>query len=278
MRRKKKIKFLKMSGAGNDFVLLESLAVPGPKNLPVLARRVCSRRDSVGADGLLVLKRGTSGRIPELDYYNADGSRAFCGNGSRCGAWWMYSNGWVGKHFFFNTIEGRVEAVVTGPERVRVRMPDPKAVRMGMKLSAAGKAWTAHTLNTGVPHAVVQVKNLEGFPVVDVGRALRHHLKFQPAGTNADFIFISFSEKSGKPVVYLRTYERGVEDETLACGTGVVAAALCAHVLKGLKSPVRVQTRGGDRLTVTFRAVKNNFKDVWLEGPAKVTFQGEVLV
>ena len=267
--RRRCLSFVKMSGAGNDFILLETAPRRG---LPDLARRLCSRRTSVGADGLLVLRRGDSGR-PRVEYYNADGSRAFCGNGNRCAAWWMHQRGWAGRRFSLETLGGRVEAVVVGRERVLIRMPEAKNIRLGLRLSAAGRKWTVHALDTGVPHAVVETRRLEDFPVVEAGRALRRHKAFGPAGANVNFMRI---ETARGPLVRIRTYERGVEDETLGCGTGVTACALCAHLLKGLRPPIRVHTRGGDVLSVNFRRGDGRFTDIRLEGPAKVTFLGEV--
>ncbi|MDE2293289.1 MAG: diaminopimelate epimerase, partial [Elusimicrobia bacterium] len=225
---------------------------------PALARRLCDRRAGVGADGLLAV----SGR--RVVYLNADGSRAFCGNGARCAAWWLRSRGRGGTRFALSGVP--VEAVV-GAASVRIRMPDVRPLRR-LRVAAEGRDWDAAFLDTGVPHAVVRVGALDRFPVVRVGRALRRHRAFGRAGANADFV-----SGSGR-TLRLRTYERGVEDETLACGTGAVAAALAF----GRASPVTVRARGG-RLTVSFRAGKDGgFTDVWLEGPVRQTFTGEVVL
>lgn len=259
------MRFFKMSGAGNDFVLVER---PKGGSLSKLARRLCDRRRGVGADGLLAVDRGAL----RLSYFNADGSEAFCGNGSRCAAWWMHARGWVkGREFEFKTSEGPLRARITGRETVSIRMPEPHSIRLGLKVAAAGRTWTAHSLNTGVPHAVVEVMELADFPVFEVGRALRHHKAFAPAGTNADFI-----RWDGK-LLHVRTYERGVEDETLACGTGVAASALAGFLLGKGRPPVRVRVRGGATLKVSFKPLGGNaFSDVWLEGPAEVVYSGEI--
>ena len=259
-----KLSFTKMSGAGNDFVLVESRALKG-RSAARLAPRLCDRRHGVGADGVLVLGPARGGL--SLTYFNADGSRAFCGNGSRCAVWYGHEAGFLrGRKAVLDADGERLDAEVTGREQVRLRMPDPTELRLGTKVKAGGRPVTVHHINTGVPHAVMFVPALERVPVVSLGRELRRHRAFAPAGANVDFVRI---EKGG---LSLRTYERGVEDETLACGTGAVASALVASLLGKAKSPVRCSTRGGDVLTVHFKGTG----DVWLEGPARIVFKGEV--
>lgn len=256
-----KLAFDKMSGAGNDFVVFAGL----PARAAALAKRLCDRRSGVGADGLLVLERGSV--RPRLSYFNADGSSAFCGNGSRCAAAWLHARGWVkGKSFSFDTNEGLVQAKLTATGRAAVRLPEPKGLRLG--LSVAGRK--LHFIDTGVPHVVVPVSGLEDFPVFKEGRALRRHKAFAPAGANVDFISYV------KDGLRLRTYERGVEDETQACGTGAAASAIVAAALGRVKSPVSVAVNGGT-LRVTFsRKSDGAFTDVWLEGPAQFVFSGEI--
>ncbi len=257
------MRFHKLSGAGNDFVLLARAPRAG---LPSLARRLCDRRRGVGADGLLVVEKRPGG--PFLRYFNADGSAAFCGNGSRCAAWWLHREGWTkGRRVFeLGTSSGVLAARVTGPAGAALRMPQPRAVRLGLELRAAGRRWTVHSLDTGVPHAVVPVRGLAGFPVAEVGKALRRHKTFGPAGANVDFI-----EYAGRGRLALRTFERGVEAETLACGTGAVAAAAALRLLGRRGSRVRLRTRGGAVLTVSFQD-----GEVWLEGPVRLVFSGEI--
>ena len=261
------MRFFKMSGAGNDFVLVEP---KGPKSsLAGLARRLCDRKRGVGADGLLAVER----RGLRLSYFNADGSEAFCGNGSRCAAWWMHAQGLTRgrRDFEFATSEGPLRAKITGRETAAIKMPEPHSIRMGLKLKAAGRSLVAHRLNTGVPHAVVEVEDLDSVPVFELGRALRRHEAFAPAGANADFV------RYRARLLFVRTYERGVEAETLACGTGVVACALAGFLLGKVRSPARVRVRGGSTMTVSFKpAGGGSFKDVWLEGPAQLVFTGEI--
>ena len=269
--------FAKMSGAGNDFVLIDRSLRNFSRPGSALATRLCSRRHSIGADGLLIVRRGAPGGLPAVDYYNADGSKAFCANGTRCAAWWMHAHGWVGKRLTLKTLCGHVDAEVAGREKIRLRMPLPRNIRWNLRLSAAGRAWVLHAIEVGVPHAVVMLaaKDLEGFPVVAIGRALRNHLSFRPRGTNVNFM-LPPQARSDRKVLRIRTYERGVEDETLACGTGALACAFCAHFLHGRPSPIRVVTQGGDILTADFKMAQGRLKEAWLEGPARITFQGEV--
>ena len=221
------MRFWKLSGAGNDFVLIEGAGSAA------LARRLCDRKAGVGADGLLAVR----GR--RVVNYNPDGSRAFCGNGSRCAA--LFLSRRLGKSFTFTSNGRELAARIVGGGRVAVRMPAPGPV------TRRGHVRLVHT---GVPHAVVPVRGLDRYPVVEKGRPLRWKL-----GANVNFV-----ERSGR-ALRVRTYERGVEDETLACGTGVVAAAAAFGVSK-------VIVRSGETLTVSFGP------ETWLEGPARLVFEG----
>lgn len=265
-----KLPFVKMSGAGNDFVAVEEAGRRA--DWAALAKRLCPRRSAVGADGLLVLKAGAK---PSMRYFNADGSRAFCGNGARCAAWWLHLQG-LGRALAFASDEGPLEARIVGPERVRLRMPAPRDLRLELDVAAAGRTWRLHSVNTGVPHAVVPVHALDPFPVVEAGRLLRRHAAFAPAGTNVNFAVLP--ARGGRSPIELRTYERGVEDETLACGTGVTATALVAAALGRARPPVRLKVRSGDLLTVHFKDAGAGRlpEEVWLEGPAKITYRGTV--
>ncbi|OGS04180.1 MAG: diaminopimelate epimerase [Elusimicrobia bacterium RIFCSPLOWO2_12_FULL_59_9] len=276
--------FWKLSGAGNDFILIEAGAAPGA--WPRLARRLCQRGTSVGADGLLVVRRAAKGRPARLRYFNADGSAAFCGNGSRAAAWWMYRRGWVKKLFSFETDRGVLEAEIVRDGVARVKMPAARILRTSIALRAGGKTFTAHALHTGVPHVVVPVREVESVDVQTLGRAIRRHPLFRPEGANVNFI--AFNEAPAR----LRTYERGVEAETLACGTGVTACAVLAVALELAGFPFQVRVRSGDVLSVDCRAglpvapwAKGGarrvvpgavFDQLWLEGPAKIVYTGEI--
>ncbi|MBI5883974.1 MAG: diaminopimelate epimerase [Elusimicrobia bacterium] len=265
------LRFWKMCAAGNDFVLVERRPAARTGIGPAaLAARLCDRRRGIGADGLLVVDAARP--LPFVSYRNSDGSTAFCGNGTRAAAVWLYRRGFTNKAsaFSFRTSAGRMSARVS-PDTgtASIRMPDPKGLRLGLKLSLPGGTMKAHFVDTGVPHAVVPVKGLGRLDVVGLGQAIRNHPAFKPCGANADFI------SYGRPGIVMRTYERGVEDETLACGTGAVAAAVVAHALGRAKPPVKVSVRGGVVLKVDFRQAGSSAADVWLEGPAAIVFTGE---
>lgn len=259
-------RFSKLSGAGNDFVLIEGPARPGLKSL---AKKLCDRRQGIGADGLLVVSRRP--RL-KFSYYNADGSATFCGNGSRCAAWWMNRKGWTTgrREFSFASSAGLLLARMAGPATVAIRMPVPEIHKSNLKLNVLGRTFRAHWLDTGVPHAVIFVPRVDKIDVAALGRAVRHHKAFGRAGANADFVA---SERKGLSV---RTFERGVEDETLACGTGATAAALAAYLLGRVRPPVSVRVRSGQSLRVHFTPDGRGFKDVWLEGPVRLVYKGEI--
>ena len=260
----RRLRFWTMAAAGNDFVLVDS-EVSRPQ---ALARRLCGRREGVGADGLLVARRVAGGVT--LRYFNADGSVAFCGNGTRCAAWWAFVRGWAGRRMRLWTSAGVIAAQVDGRERVTLAMPEPKGLRLGLALRLLGRRFVAHLVDTGVPHAVVPVPELTDFPVSEFGRAIRRHRVFGRAGVNVDFVC-----RTGRALC-LRTYERGVEDETWACGTGAVAAAVVGWKLGWVRPPVMVRVRSGQTLTVSFQAEGDSAQDVRLSGPAQIVFSGEV--
>lgn len=256
-----KVRFWKLSGAGNDFVLLEGL--PKGRSGAGLARALCDRRTGVGADGLIAMSR--RGGKARLDYWNADGSAAFCGNGTRCAVLWAAERGWLkGEELSIQTARGPVLARRTAKGRVETTMPAPKDLRLGIRIKTEGYSLQAHYVDTGVPHAVVFVPDASRVDVKRLGRALRFHKAFGRAGANVDFV------EMRKNDLIVRTYERGVEAETLACGTGIVASAFIARVLGFGGHPVRVVVAGGDALSVSFSEGPR------LEGPAKIVFSGEI--
>ncbi|OGR67256.1 MAG: diaminopimelate epimerase [Elusimicrobia bacterium GWC2_61_19] len=263
-----KMKFWKMSGAGNDFVLITGGRYKTAA-LKKLAVGLCAARTGVGADGLLYVRPGRG--AVSLRYFNSDGSEAFCGNGSRCAAWWAYSAGLVKrKKFLLKTVSGELPVEITGPESVRMRMPDVDGVALGY-----GGAWSkpvkrVHLLDTGVPHAVVPVDDLGGLDVMGLGKLLRFHKDFGPEGVNVDFVAV----RGGK--VHVRTYERGVEGETPACGTGITASAVALGLSLGLRSPVELISRSGEKFRVWFRAAGAGARDIYIQGPARIVFEGEI--
>jgi len=266
------LSFTKMNGAGNDFVMLDnrdrSLALTKDQ-----IEQLCDRHRGIGADGLLCVEPATEGGDFKMRYYNADGGEAeMCGNGARCfGRFVNHLHGDKLVKINFETLAGMISAEFEG-EQVRINMSAPHNLNLSQHLIVAGAGLTVHSINTGVPHAVVFVDDLETVPVREWGAALRYHEAFQPKGTNANF-----AKVLGPGSISIRTYERGVEDETLACGTGMVACALIHHELTGTPSPVSVLVKGGDTLHVGFEEPnQSDYTNVTLFGPADFVFTGSV--
>ncbi|RJR50577.1 MAG: diaminopimelate epimerase [Desulfobacteraceae bacterium] len=265
------IEFWKMNGSGNDFILIDNRSGKvKEEQMARLATRACRRRESVGADGLIFV---VPSRVCDFGwrFFNADGSEAeMCGNGGRCVARFAFLNKIAGPVMTFETIAGMVSAEVHG-RTVKVLMPRPQGLKMDVDLPLSEGWMSADFINTGVPHTVVQVGDLTAHPVFEQGRTIRRHPLFAPAGTNANFISVK-----GKDLIEVRTYERGVEDETLACGTGAIASALTAAARGLVNSPVKVKTRGGDVLTIHFRIEENVYKEVWLEGSTSIVYRAHL--
>jgi len=265
--------FWKMNGAGNDFVLLDNR-----QGLLVLSgaqiARLCDRNRGVGADGVLLVEPAAAGADFRMRYYNADGGEAeMCGNGARCFA--RFSQRLLANErdaISFETPAGEIHARFEG-ENVCLQMSDPHSWREPRSLDLTGQIRQIHFVNTGVPHAVVFVDDLHKVDVLTEGAAVRYHEAFAPKGTNANFVQV---ESPGH--LAIRTYERGVEGETLACGTGVVAAALIHAKLHGVSSPVKVRVRGEDTLQVTFRTADADYREVTLTGPADFVFEGRMAI
>jgi diaminopimelate epimerase len=260
----KRIVFAKMVASGNDFVVMHGYKKLNGLNK--LALQLCNRKYGIGADGLLLLNKTGSDSI-NMRIFNADGSEAqMCGNGARCAA--LYSGR---KNLNIKTIAGVIKAQVSKDD-VKIRLTDPKNLRTDIKLKINAKSLSVNFINTGVPHVVIPVSGLEKIDASGIGRQVRYNRKFAPAGTNVNFI-----EVINKNSIKVRTYERGVEDETLACGTGSVASALIFALKTGLQSKVNVLTRSGEILKVYFIRTNNHFSDVWLQGKARLVYKGEYL-
>jgi diaminopimelate epimerase len=266
------LRFVKMNGAGNDFVMLDNRA--GDIHLDAKQiSRICDRHRGVGADGILLLEKAADGADFRMRYYNRDGGEAeMCGNGARCFA--RFANQIAGRQgkISFETPAGLIGAELHG-EFVTLEMSDPKNTRLNVSLTVGANNKTIHFINTGVPHVVVPVSRLDERDVRTEGAAIRRHEMFAPAGANVNFV-----EKRGRTAIAIRTYERGVEDETLACGTGVVASALIFAQTEKIDGPVDVLVRGGSELAVGFRRDGDNFRDVTLTGPAEFVFEGTIEV
>lgn len=265
------IEFWKMSGSGNDFVLIDNREGQIVEaDMGRFVRKVCRRRESVGADGLIFVTHSSRFDFA-WKYFNADGREAeMCGNGGRCVARFAFLKGIAGARMTFQTLAGPISAEVMG-RRVKLLMPRPADLRLDIGLARRPSWKSVDFINTGVPHVVVQVEDLVDHPVVEEGRAVRHDVLFSPAGTNADFIKVT-----GPDSLDVRTYERGVEDETLACGTGAMASALVASSRGMVASPVKVKTRGGEELHIHFEKDEGAFSKVWLEGNTSLVYQGRL--
>jgi diaminopimelate epimerase len=265
------ISFTKSSGAGNDFVLVNTITRDPGINFERFAVAVCDRHFGVGGDGLLVLGKSTRADFTML-YYNADGSSGgMCGNGGRCIARFAFMEGVAGKNQRFEALDHIYEAVV-GEKSVRLHMKDPVDLRKGLIFSPGGEQMKGAFIDTGAPHAVIFEDDLEHLDVMKFGSAIRRDPRFGPVGTNVNFVRIGDGS-----TVELRTFERGVESETLACGTGSVAAALVSSDLHALSSPVTVAVRSGERLYVHFRKTGESWTDIFLEGSAHMLFNGKLL-
>ncbi len=260
-----------MNGAGNDFVLIDNRA-----RKMMLSRdqvvRLCDRHRGVGADGVLLLVPPASEKADwAWEFYNSDGSTGeMCGNGARCFARFVQKLTGLTRGFSFETEAGVIKATFQG-HRVTVSLTPPKDLRLNEQVALTVGTQTVHSLNTGVPHAVLFVPDADRAMVQQLGPEIRRHAHFGPKGTNVNFV-----QRLGPNHIRVRTFERGVEGETLACGTGVTASALVAARLHGFTSPVKVQVQGGEELEVSFREDHGEFADVRLSGPAEFVFEGRI--
>jgi diaminopimelate epimerase len=266
--------FYKMNGAGNDFIVIDNRDLSIPLDKETIAA-LCDRHRGIGADGLLAVEPARKGADYRFRYYNADGGEAeMCGNGARCFGFYaahLSEAEEMPTSVTFETIAGTLTADIID-EQVRIAMSDPKNIKLNLSTNIHGFPHSLHFLNTGVPHVVSFVDDLENTDVFSHGRAIRYHEFFAPAGTNANFAKILAPNH-----ISIRTYERGVEGETLACGTGMVACALVHHLLTGAPSPIYVDVVGGDTLTIGFQKNSDgSFSQVTLTGPADFVFEGEI--
>jgi diaminopimelate epimerase len=260
------INFTKMSGAGNDFIVIDNLK--GQLKLTqeqIMA--MCTRRTGIGADGLILIEASENCDF-RMHYHNSDGfPGSMCGNGGRCAVYFAYLIGIrpAGNRYVFEAGPGRYEAEVTGNETVRLHMLPPSDFRNGLVIGD----WSCHFVNTGSPHVIAYAEDLDHMDVYTEGKSIRHRKDYFPEGTNVNFL-----EVTGPDSITVRTFERGVEDETLACGTGAVASALMSCRL-GLvaTSPVKVKVRSGEILEVGFN---DGMDEIYLEGPARTVYQGTI--
>jgi diaminopimelate epimerase len=265
------IPFFKMSGSGNDFILIDNRKKVVEENgMSNMIKKICRRKMSVGADGFILIENSDHVDF-KWRFYNSDGSRAeMCGNGARCAARFAFLNGVAGKEMAFETDAGIVLASITD-QGVKIKMPDPKEIKTDYLIELERGSLCINSVNTGVPHVVLLVDKLDLADVFNQGREIRYCKSFVPAGTNVNFISL---QNDGS--IAIRTYERGVEDETLACGTGAVAGAVIMASKEKISSPVRVLTKSGVFLNIYFNKNNREFLDVYLEGDSRVIYSGKM--
>ncbi|MBI3322213.1 MAG: diaminopimelate epimerase [Candidatus Omnitrophica bacterium] len=288
------IPFVKMAGAGNDFILVDGRRGQTLDRAPsALAREWCDRKRSIGADGLLLVQGSRRGNA-RMRIFNPDGSEpTMCGNGLRCVAWYLHSTNGGRRSWTVETGAGVMQAQITGKEQVRIFFIPPKSLHLGRGVIWRGKRLSVHSVNTGVPHAVLLVSRLDALDLDALGPFVRRHRLFKPQGTNVNLLRIRSPHRAS-----IRTYERGVEEETQACGTGTVASVVIGAALGKLKPPVQMTTAGGEKLTVGYflrdtvpdtgrggryssqgkhpLLQSRRFDGLYLEGPARILFQGGI--
>jgi len=261
------IPFTKLQGSGNDFIVIDN-RFQLIKNRPEFARTICPRKTGIGADGVLFLEKSELADF-KMRIFNPDGSEpGMCGNGARCIARFAHLKKIVGEKCSFETLSGKIFSQIKN-NRVRIRMKDPSRPQLNLEINLEEGSYTGHFLDTGVPHFVLFVPEVEKIDLPKMGSRIRYHGKFQPEGTNVDFAEIK------DDTVRMRTYERGVEAETLSCGTGAVATALAANLVYALNSPVKIRTPGGDLKVYFQKSGTHNFTQVSLEGKAEVVYEGK---
>ena len=272
----KTIPFVKSVGAGNDFVIVDNrrgAITRSAARLATLARQLCHRQQGIGADGLLVVEESPTQGDFRMRIFNPDGSEpTMCVNGARCLALFAHARRLARPSMAFSTGAGLIRASVNGG-RVRLGVTQPHGWRAVKHLPVAGRPATGYSLNTGVPHIVFFLSALARVDVARWGRAIRTHRLFQPTGTN-----VNFAKVIDRHHLQLRTYERGVEAETLACGTGSVASAIAASRIARAEPPVWVRTTGGETLEVDWRGRGDHITDVTLAGPARLVYEGRIRI
>ncbi len=267
--------FYKMTGAGNDFVMVDNRDLSLSSHLTHEAiAALCDRRFGVGADGLIAVEPACGKGDVRMRYYNSDGGEAeMCGNGARCfTAFVNFLTGGKMSTLHFETMAGLVKGEMHQDGTVTVQLTTPRDMKLNALPATETVPAPVHFINTGVPHAVAYLPSVDDIDVVKMGAFLRYHEAFAPAGTNANFACVLSPQH-----LKLRTYERGVEDETLACGTGMTATALLHAALTGAASPIRLDVAGGVTLSVAFRRTEDGgVEDVTLTGPAVRVFEGDI--
>lgn len=271
MSEMKKIDFYKMSGSGNDFIIIDNRNnIVDESGLSNFIAKVCRRKMAVGADGMILVEHSDSADF-KWRFFNSDGSVAeMCGNGARCVARFAYLNNIAGSNMSFETLAGLVKAEVIG-ERVKVKMTDPLDLKTDDTAELKNGLISISSINTGVPHVVIVKDSIDDVDIVKIGREIRYHDQFSPAGTNVNFV-----SHIKNNTIAIRTYERGVEDETLACGTGAAASAIIMARKTKLDSPISVLTRSGGYLNIFFKEKEGQYYDIYLEGDARIIYKAQL--
>lgn len=265
------LEFIKMNGAGNDFIMIDNRS-RHIKLTPELVVKLCHRQKGIGADGVIMLVPPSKNEADwAWEFYNSDGSVAeMCGNGARCFAKFVQKLTGIKEKVTFETLAGLVTAYYKG-DNVSIKLTQPKDLRLNISLPLKNGAKNVHFINTGVPHAVMFVDDVEKVDVKNLGAEIRFHQQFAPKGTNANFV-----EVKGNSYIRVRTYERGVEGETLACGTGITASALISSLLYDFAPPIKVLVQSGDLMEIDFLRKDHTFENVILTGPAEFVFNGTI--
>lgn len=283
----KHLYFTKLSGAGNDFILFDKKINPEIELTPQIIDKLCKRRTGIGADGVLLIS-DLEGYAFEMKYFNADGSTgSLCANGTRCAIRYGNVSGRLALDeikFISNGIEYSGQLLENG--KIKFFLNHPKKMKQNFKIKAANQLISASYVHTGSPHVVIKINDvlknpadvnsfyndINDFPVFELGREIRFHKDFAPEGTNVNFVQFDNNE------IKIRSYERGVEEETLSCGTGSVAAALISFVQDNFNPPIKIHPLSGDELTVDFKIENQKVQELSLTGPAEIIFKGELLI
>ncbi|MBE05778.1 MAG: diaminopimelate epimerase [Verrucomicrobiaceae bacterium] len=267
------LKFTKMDGAGNDFVIIDNRDLNVSLDKDTVAK-LCDRHRGIGADGFMAVESSQENGDYRMRYYNSDGNEAeMCGNGARCFARFVHNlKDHENKTIRIETVAGMITAEIFEND-VQIMLSNPFDLKLNIPVKINEQPELIHFINTGVPHAIMVVDELDTINIKKIGSAIRHHEVFAPEGTNANF-----QKKDSLNTLSIRTYERGVEDETLACGTGIVANALIHDQLNDISPPVFVNVQGGDTLKVCWEKENDSYENVTLTGPAEIVFEGKINV
>lgn len=279
------IYFYKLTGAGNDFIFFDRKKFPSLVVSSMAIRKLCDRKFGIGADGIIIIQDKDNYDF-EMQYFNADGSTgSLCANGARCAIWFAEkTNRLTNKKAKFISNGNEYSGEVISDELIKFNLNPPTKSKFNFRIKAAEQLIKADFIDTGSPHVVINIKDIlqdsknpfsnfskiSDFPVYQLGREIRYHKDFAPSGTNVNFYTVDNDK------IYIRTYERGVEDETLACGTGSVATAISAFLNKKISLPISLITWGGETLIVNFDVENQKVSKVSLTGPAKIVFEGKI--